>query len=773
MSIKIKLLLQAIFLAVIPALVVALLITEYSKQSSFTALENKAQEQLVSLRELKKSQIVGYLNTVQSQVQQMSKNLAVIDASQAFVKTFATVEKKQLGKSASTALTSYYQNEFAPKFNKSNSGDNVDVSSRLNKLDEYANYYQDKYIAQNRFPLGEKDKLINAGNSAYDVSHAKYHAMFRDFLNEYGYYDIFIVDANTGRIVYSVFKELDFATSLVSGPYNHTAIADVFQQSLNLQDANASSFVDFQSYFPSYNSGASFIASPITANDGKVNSVLIFQMPVNGINQIMTSGGQWQSVGLGLSGETYLVGENKLLRSESRFLIDDKAGYLKALKNSGDQPNLTQIDVSNSALNLQFVKTPGVNSALSGDSGFARFNDYRGVEVFSAYTSIEYGGQRWALMAEMDADEVLASAVLLSEELQMYSLISLLTIAVVSVIIGLIISTKLVTPIRDLVELITDISEGDGDLTVELALAKRTDEIGDVGKAFNTFVKKIRNIVIEIDGHAGQLASSSEELEAVTNETNNVVILQKHKTQATQQTVSEFSGSIGDIADNSLHTADLTEQANSHSIKGATLSKDAKQAIHNLVGSVSSAATELEDLNEHVEDITSILSVIQSISEQTNLLALNAAIEASRAGESGRGFSVVADEVRSLASKTQASTIEIQSKIEGLRNSSSRSIVAMENAHKQANTGIQLVQETASNLQLVAELVADVKNKNSSNATVAQQQSSSVNEVHQNIIDIASYTDTASSASLQTSQASSELARLAVNMSTLVKQFKY
>ena len=146
-------------------------------------------------------------------------------------------------------------------------------------------------------------------------------------------------------------------------------------------------------------------------------------------------------------------------------------------------------------------------------------------------------------------------------------------------------------------------------------------------------------------------------------------------------------------------------------------------------------------LNEHVQDITSILLVIESISEQTNLLALNAAIEAARAGESGRGFSVVADEVRSLASKTQASTIEIQRKIDGLRNSSSKSIAAMENARNEANTGIQLVKETAFNIKQVAALVADVKNKNSNNATVAQQQSTSVHEVHQNIIDIASYTD--------------------------------
>ena len=204
----------------------------------------------------------------------------------------------------------------------------------------------------------------------------------------------------------------------------------------------------------------------------------------------MTSDQSWQEVGLGESGETYLVGQSQLLRSESRFLIEDKAGYIAALKNAGDQPNLSQINAHGTALDLQYVKTPGVDKALSGNVGFGRFNDYRGVEVFSAYTFIEFGGQRWALMAEMDTSEVLASAILLTDELQLNSITSLIIIAIISITIGLIMSKMLVTPIHDLVDSITDIAEGEGDLTVELALAKRKDEIGEVGRAFNVFVKK-------------------------------------------------------------------------------------------------------------------------------------------------------------------------------------------------------------------------------------------------------------------------------------------
>ncbi len=487
----------------------------------------------------------------------------------------------------------------------------------------------------------------------------------------------------------------------------------------------------------------------------------------------MTNNKKWQQVGLGLSGETYLVGPDKKLRSESRFLIEDSVNYYDALAKSNEQPNIDKIKAYNSALGLQFVKTIGVDNALLGNSGFAQFADYRNVEVLSAYTNINYGGKMWALMAEIDVDEAFAEAIQLSDDLYFYALTCLIIIGIVSIFIGLIIARILVTPLNMLVERITEISQGDGDLTVKMSLAERSDEIGDVGKAFNQFVGEIRRIICEIDLHAGQLASSSEELSAVTLETNDVVILQKTKTDETSLVMSEFSGSINEIANNSLQTATLTSEANQESLKGANLSMEAQYAINGLVNSVDRAANELHLLNVQVEEISGILSVIDTIADQTNLLALNAAIEAARAGESGRGFSVVADEVRTLAAKTQESTVEIQRKIDELKSSSVKSVAAMSDATQEAKNGIKLVKDTADSLKSVSNLVSDVSAKNTENATVAKQQSISVSDMYQNIIDISSYTDTSSSASLQTSQASNELAKLAVNMSGLIQQFKY
>ena len=256
--------------------------------------------------------------------------------------------------------------------------------------DENTRILQDLYIASNNNNTGEKDLLESAEDpSSYSQTHKLYHPVIRDYLKRFGYYDIFLVDHETGNIVYSVYKEVDYGTSLLTGPYNQTNFASAFRAAKDADKNDFVKLVDYAPYHPSYNAPASFIASPIFDGDKKIG-VLLFQMPVDKINNIMTNNQAWSKVGLGTSGETYIVGDDYTLRNQSRFLIEDQENYFKKIEQIGlPKKTIEKIKVFNSTIGLQEVKTEGTIAAQGGMIGLEIFNDYRGVPVLSSYKPLK------------------------------------------------------------------------------------------------------------------------------------------------------------------------------------------------------------------------------------------------------------------------------------------------------------------------------------------------------------------------------------------------
>lgn len=231
-----------------------------------------------------------------------------------------------------------------------------------------------RYIAANPHPAGERAELARAGDSAYDTLHAELHGMAREFVTERGYYDLFLIDGD-GYIEYSVGKEDDFATSLSNGPYRETALAAVYQEARDNPGAIAIS--DIQRYAPSAEAPALFIATSLAGDTG---GVLALQLPMDSLLEIMGYSG-----GMGDTGETYLVGQDHLMRSDSRFM-------------------------ATSTVLVQAVDTDTVRRALAGEQGVATTVDYRGVEVLSAFVPVTVGNQRWAILAEIDSAEIRTGA---------------------------------------------------------------------------------------------------------------------------------------------------------------------------------------------------------------------------------------------------------------------------------------------------------------------------------------------------------------------------
>lgn len=770
MKIRTKLLLMMSLMAILPLILLASILSKTSIDSLFTSLEQEQKRALTASREQKKQQIEGYFKSIENQVNTFSNNLMVIEAAKEFNQSFYEINPNP--EEGNQNINAFYTGPFNQEFKKRNQNEGINVSQIINSMSEEAIHWQDLYIAKNRNSLGEKDKLLTAGdNSNYSKTHEKYHSAFRDYQTKFGFYDIFIVEPNTGHIVYSVFKESDYATSLLTGPYANSAIATAFTNANNFNNSEQVFQTDFSPYLPSYQDPAAFIASPIFEKGQKV-AVLIFQMPIDNINAIMTSNEKWSEVGFGLSGETYLVGSDHTMRNQSRFLIENKAAYIQALKQSGQGIEANIIDAKGTSIGLQKITSNGVDNALKGKVGFEEYLDYRGEPVFSAYAPIKVGGNNWAILSEIDKAEALAQAYLLESKMLNISLYITVAIVIIALLIGLYFARSLTKPLNHLIENLKQIATGGADLTQQLEEAKRDDEIGELGKAFNVFNQFIKDLVIELKQTSECMASSSTQLKGSTLVAMDAASQQKMQTEMVAAAVEEFHMSIKEVANNTEQSSRTSEDADTISRQSADFAEEARLQIDKLVHGVESASGVISLLSGEVEEIKTILKVIDEIADQTNLLALNAAIEAARAGEHGRGFSVVADEVRSLAARTQQSTVEVQNRINALESAAGNAVSSMDNAASMAQSGIDLVSQVRNKLTDVADVIETLSQMNATIATAANQQKFAADSVSESICSIDEYAQSNAAITEQVKASSEELNNYATNLSSLVGRFK-
>jgi sigma-B regulation protein RsbU (phosphoserine phosphatase) len=351
---------------------------------------------------------------------------------------------------------------------------------------------QYQFIVQNPYPLGKKGDLRSAGiGNSYDKAHRIYHPIIKNYLDRFGFYDIFIVAADSAHIIYSVSKEVDFATDIVNGPYRNTNISKVYKKVMNNSDPNAVCFEDFNPYPPSYNAPASFIASPIFDGDEKIG-VLIFQLPIDKINNIMTDGYEWAEVGLGKTGEAYLVGSDYLMRNQSRFLIEDPEGYFNALEKTNiPRETISKIKSLNSTIGLQPIRSIGTQSAIDGNSGTQIFKDYRDVEVLSAFRPLEIEGVDWVIMSEMDKSEAFAPIGLMFKQFLLWFAILLVIILLLSIFFA----NSISKPVKILTKRAADLADGNLHSSIEL---ERSDEIGFLAHNFEQMRLSVKNLIDEL-----------------------------------------------------------------------------------------------------------------------------------------------------------------------------------------------------------------------------------------------------------------------------------
>ena len=350
-----------------------------------------------------------------------------------------------------------------------------------------------------------------------------------------------------------------------------------------------------------------------------------------------------------------------------------------------------------------------------------------------------------------------------------------LLIGIIALALGLfvaiIIGRTIANPIKAAVGAMNDIAEGDGDLTQRLS-ANGKDEIAQMGLAFNHFAEKVRQMVLKVSGSTTQLAAAAEEMSMITSETNQGVQKQQSETEMVATAMNEMTATVQEVARHATEASEAAQSADAEAHDGKNVVQQTVSTINTLANEIEAATDVILKLESDSENIGTVLDVIRGIAEQTNLLALNAAIEAARAGEQGRGFAVVADEVRTLASRTQESTQEIQSMIESLQQGSRDAVKAMESSQHQSQQSVEQAVNARGSLDAITDAVTTISNMNIQIASAAKEQSSVSEEINQNVVNISQVVEQTAEGAQQTLTASHELANLANELQGLVGQFK-
>ena len=356
------------------------------------------------------------------------------------------------------------------------------------------------------------------------------------------------------------------------------------------------------------------------------------------------------------------------------------------------------------------------------------------------------------------------------QQAQKIILISAALMMVMAVVVWLL-ARSITQPLRETVQAMQSISQGEGDLTARLDVNGK-DEISELTQAFNTFVNRIHLVIIKAGQASEAVSAAAEELSSITKESSRTIEHQAKETDQVASAIHEMSATVHQVAQSAGEAAQAANRADQQAIEGKNQAQTAISAIHSLTGHIRSSSDVIQQLRSDSENIGSVLDVIRSVAEQTNLLALNAAIEAARAGEHGRGFAVVADEVRGLAQRTQESTDEIQQMVETLQGAAQQVVDVM--ASSLAFTEETELKATAAGqaMESIMTAVEAIREMNDMIASAAEQQSIVAEEINQSVVNIVDISNGSASATEQVNQASHELAQQSDSLHGLVCQFR-
>ncbi|MCF5722237.1 HAMP domain-containing protein [Pseudomonas syringae] len=496
---------------------------------------------------------------------------------------------------------------------------------------------------------------------------------------------------------------------------------------------------------------ASFI-EPIII-DGTFQGIVGADLSVNFIQDMLTAADQKLYNG---------AGELALISSNGRLVA-----YTKDASKLGEKAS--DLLDGNELDNLSQVKVGEVR--YDGDE------EHGHIELFLPF-NIGQTDARWTLMLQLPLSAVMADLTTLQSDLDAQRKTDIVGMAIAGLVIagiGLLViwlvGHGIARPLKQMVAMLNDIAQGEGDLTRRLS-SDRADELGAIASGFNTFLIKLQAMITQVVSSVQKVSDSSEHTADIAIRTNQGVHKQMVEIDQVATAVHEMTATAQDVARNATQAAQAASHADQAASQGMRIVRDTSTSIGALAAEIGKAVGVVQTLAKDSENINAILTAIRGIAEQTNLLALNAAIEAARAGEQGRGFAVVADEVRNLAQKTQKATEEIQTMIQQLQQGTREVVRVMEDSQNRTDESVQHAAKAAEALETITQAVSVINDMNTQIASAAEEQSAVAEDINRNVINIGQVANEVAGGADESSAASADLTKLAEQQRRLINQFK-